>query len=143
VNSVILSAATRVLVPAILVLSVFVFWRGHNDPGGGFVGGLLAAAAFALLEKAEGRERAARALRFDPQSIAATGLGFALVAGVWGGLSDGTFLKGMWPVYHLGLPFGSIFLFDLGVYLVVLGTICAILFALEDSVSTDADPRDD
>lgn len=134
-NSVILSAATRLLVPAILVLSVFVFWRGHNEPGGGFVGGLLAAAAIALLEKAEGRARAARALRFDPTSIAAAGLGCALVAGVWGGLAEWTFLKGMWPLYHLGLPFGSIFLFDLGVYLVVLGTISAILFALEDAVS--------
>ncbi|MBP7242287.1 MnhB domain-containing protein [Amaricoccus sp.] len=139
-KSVILSAATRMLVPAILALSVFVFWRGHNEPGGGFVGGLLAAAAIALLEKAEGRARAARALRFDPQSIAAVGLGCAVTAGLWGGLARGTFLKGMWPFYDIGLPFGSIFLFDLGVYLVVLGTIAAILFALEDAVSTDADP---
>lgn len=139
-KSVILSTATRLLVPAILVLSVFVFWRGHNEPGGGFVGGLLAAAAFALLEKAEGRARAARALRVDPQSVAAFGLGCAVVAGIWGGVATGAFLKGMWPLYHLGLPFGSIFLFDLGVYLVVLGSICSILFALEESVSTDADP---
>jgi multicomponent Na+:H+ antiporter subunit B len=143
-NSVILSAATRLITPTILVLSVFVFYRGHNEPGGGFIGGLLAAAAFALLEKAEGRERAARALRFHPRSIAAFGLGCALTAGVWGGLQADTFLRGMWPLYDAyGLPFGSIFLFDLGVYLVVLGTICAILFALEDSVSTEADPGDD
>ena len=69
-NSLILSTATRVLVPLILVLSVFVFFRGHNEPGGGFIGGLLAATAFALLEKAEGLAAARRALRFDPQSIA-------------------------------------------------------------------------
>jgi multicomponent Na+:H+ antiporter subunit B len=143
-NSVILSAATRVLAPAILILSVFVFWRGHNEPGGGFIGGLLAASAFALLEKAEGREAAMRALRFNPVSIAALGLGIAVAAGVWGGFAYGAFLKGVWPFYEAyGLPFGSIFLFDLGVYLVVLGTICGILFALEDVVASEADPGED
>lgn len=149
-NSLILSAATRILVPAILLLSLFVFYRGHNEPGGGFIGGLLAAAAFALLEKAEGREATMRALRFRPQSISAFGLGCALVAGVWGAFAYGAFLKGVWPLLTVapdgsksGLPFGSIFLFDLGVYLVVLGAVCGILFALEDSVATDADPGSD
>lgn len=143
-NSIILSTATRLIVPVILVLSLFVFYRGHNEPGGGFIGGLLAATAFALLEKAEGREAAIRALRFNPVSIAATGLGFALVAGIWGGLQYGYFLKGVWPLYdNYGLPFGSIFLFDFGVYLVVLGTVCGILFALEEAVATEADRGDD
>jgi multicomponent Na+:H+ antiporter subunit B len=133
-QSVILSKATRIVAPVMLALSVFVFWRGHNEPGGGFVGGLIAAVSLALVEKAEGVAAARRALRVDPTTIAAIGLGCALVSGVWGGLAAGAFLKGMWPVYHLGLPFGSIFLFDLGVYLVVLGTVTAILFALEESV---------
>ena len=149
-NSVILSAATRILVPLILLLSLFVFYRGHNEPGGGFIGGLLAATAFALLEKAKGREAAMRALRFHPQAVSAFGLGCALAAGVWGALAYGDFLKGVWPLLTVapdgsksGLPFGSIFLFDLGVYLVVLGAVCAILFALEDAVATDADPGGD
>ena len=80
-NSLILSTATRLLMPLILLLSIFVFFRGHNAPGGGFVGGLLAATAFALLEKAEGLAAARRALRFHPQSIAAVGLGCALASG--------------------------------------------------------------
>jgi len=148
-KSLILSTATRVLLPLILLLSVFVFFRGHNAPGGGFVGGLLAATAFALLEKAEGLEAAKRALRFHPQSIAAVGLGCALASGVWGGLAAGHFLKGMWPFVTIdeagakhGLPIGSIPLFDLGVYLVVLGTVCGILFALEECVATEADRGD-
>jgi multisubunit Na+/H+ antiporter MnhB subunit len=148
-NSVILSTATRILMPVILLLSVFVFFRGHNDPGGGFIGGLLAATAFALLEKAEGRAAAARALRFRPQSIAAVGLGCALASGLWGGLGAGAFLKGMWPLVTIdeagnkhGLPLGSIPLFDFGVYLVVLGTVCAILFALEEVVADEADRGD-
>lgn len=143
-KSVILSTATRVLVPVILALSLFVFWRGHNDPGGGFIGGLLAATAFALLEKAEGIAAARRALRFRPESIAAVGLGCALASGLWGGLSYDIFLKGVWPFTTLdaagekhGLPLGSIPLFDFGVYLVVLGTVTAILFAIEEAVRAE------
>jgi multisubunit Na+/H+ antiporter MnhB subunit len=149
VNSLILSTATRLLMPLILLLSVFVFFRGHNAPGGGFVGGLLAATAFALLEKAEGLAAARRALRFHPPSIAATGLGLALASGVWGGLEYGAFLKGVWPFVTVdeagqkhGLPIGSIPLFDLGVYLVVLGTVSGILFALEENVAAEADRGD-
>ena len=149
-KSLILSTCTRMLMPLILILSVFVFWRGHNEPGGGFIGGLLAATAFALVEKAEGLEAAKRALRFRPQSIAAFGLGCEQVSGVWGGLQYGYFLKGVWPFITIdaegnkhGLPFGSIFLFDLGVYFVVLGTVCGILFALEDVVSREADVEED
>jgi multicomponent Na+:H+ antiporter subunit B len=149
VKSLILSTATRLLMPLILLVSVFVFFRGHNAPGGGFIGGLLAATAFALLEKAEGLAAARRALRFRPESIAAAGLGCALVSGVWGGLAAGAFLKGMWPFVTVdadgnkhGLPLGSIPLFDLGVYLVVLGTVCGILFALDEAVAGEADRGD-
>lgn len=129
-NSLILSTATRILTPAILILSVVVFFRGHNAPGGGFIGGLLAATAIALTQKAEGIAAARRMLRVRPEAIAATGLAFALVSGLWGGLAVGAFLKGMWPFYPT--PIGSVPLFDLGVYLVVLGTVAAILFALEE-----------
>jgi multicomponent Na+:H+ antiporter subunit B len=149
-NSVILSTATRFLVPLIVLLSVFVFFRGHNEPGGGFIGGLLAATAFALMEKAEGLAAARRALRFRPQSIAAFGLGCCLVAGLWGGLQYGYFLKGVWPMLTIaedgtkgGWPVGSIMLFDAGVYLVVLGSVCGILFALEQVVATEADKGED
>jgi multicomponent Na+:H+ antiporter subunit B len=143
-KSLILSTATRLLMPLILLASVFVFLRGHNEPGGGFIGGLLAATAFALLEKAEGLAAARRALVFAPQSIAATGLGMALAAGLWGGFTTGVFLEGVWTrIYQTtGLPVGSIPLFDLGVYLVVLGTVTSILFALEECVAAEADPGD-
>lgn len=140
-NSIILRTATRLLLPLILLLALFVFNRGHNEPGGGFIGGLLAAIAFALLEKAQGLEAARRALRFRPQSIAAVGLGCTLVSGLWGALQYGYFLKGVWPLIEKlpdgsksGLPLGSIMLFDFGVFLVVLGGVCGILFTLEEVV---------
>lgn len=149
-NSVILSTATRLLMPLILIMAVFVFYRGHNEPGGGFIGGLLATTAFALLEKAQGVEAARRALMFRPQTIAAAGLGFTLIGGLWGALTYGYFLKGVWPLItkhadgsKSGLPFGSIFLFDLGVFLVVLGGVCCILFALEEVVQSDKSEGED
>ncbi|TPE52177.1 MnhB domain-containing protein [Amaricoccus solimangrovi] len=149
-NSLILSTAARFLIPVILALSLFIFWRGHNEPGGGFIGGLLAATAFALLAKASGTAKARRTLYLRPRAIAAFGLGCALVGGIWGGLATGAFLKGMWPFLTIdaeghkhGLPFGSIMLFDFGVYLVVLGTVTGILFALEDSLAEDAAGAED
>jgi multisubunit Na+/H+ antiporter MnhB subunit len=150
-NSLILSAATRVLTPLILAFSVFVLLRGHNAPGGGFIGGLLAATAFALFAKSEGTAAARAALRVEPAGLALAGAGFALAAGLWGLVADGAFLAGVWPFLtataeggKAGLPVGSILLFDTGVYLVVVGAIGAIFFALEDEDSeAESGPGED
>jgi multicomponent Na+:H+ antiporter subunit B len=148
-KSLILSTATRILMPIILAMSVFILMRGHNEPGGGFIGGLIAALAFAMVEHAEGVPAARRALRVPPLSIGAFGLGCALVAGLWGGLTYGHFLKGVWPLLTVdaeghkeGIPAGSILLFDVGVYFVVLGVVTAILFTLEEEIS-GSDARGD
>ena len=53
-NSLILNTATRFLVALMLVFSIYLLWRGHNEPGGGFVGGLIAAIGFALYAIAYG-----------------------------------------------------------------------------------------
>ncbi|WP_424932248.1 MnhB domain-containing protein [Amaricoccus macauensis] len=150
IESLILQTVTRLLLPLILLLALFVFNRGHNEPGGGFIGGLLAAIAFALYEKAQGLEAARRALRFRPLSIAATGLGCTLAGGLWGAMQYGYFLKGVWPLIEKlpdgsksGLPLGSIMLFDFGVFLVVLGGVCGILFTLEEVVGNEMDSKED
>lgn len=133
-NSIILTTAMRFLKPLILALSVFILLRGHNEPGGGFVGGLLVAVAFALIEKAHGVEAARRAMGIEPLVLAGIGLGCCIAGGLWGGVVYGDFLRGVWPWYEeYGLPIGSILLFDLGVYLAVAGTVSAILFGLEDA----------
>lgn len=149
-NSVILTVMTRILVPVILAMSLFILLRGHNAPGGGFIGGLMAAIAFALIEKSEGLAAARSALRLPPLTIAAAGFGAAVLAGLWGGLAEGVFLRGMWPLYvpspsggMEGWPVGSVLLFDIGVCLVVLGSVSGILFALEDSVQDDDRDRGD
>ena len=141
-NSLVLSTITRLLAPLLLVFSVFILLRGHNDPGGGFIGGLIAAIAFILITKAEGSRQARRSLRVRPLTIAGTGLMMAIAAGVWGLIAKGAFLKGIWPLItytdtgdKAGLPIGSILLFDVGVYLVVIGGVCGIFLALEDAVA--------
>jgi multicomponent Na+:H+ antiporter subunit B len=118
----------------LVLFSVFILFRGHNEPGGGFVGGLLIAGAFALYSLAYEAEAARRLLRFDPRTIIGVGLVTAAVSGlaaVWHGQP---FLTGLWLPYRI--PFlgklGTVFFFDLGVYLVVLGTTLLILFTLEE-----------
>jgi multicomponent Na+:H+ antiporter subunit B len=149
-NSIILTAATRILTPLMVAFSFFILLRGHNEPGGGFIGGLIATTAFALYAKALGVAATRAALRVEPASIAVAGLGLAVLAGLWGLVIGDAFLEGMWPLItttaeggKAGLPVGSVLLFDVGVYLVVVGSVLAILFALEDDVATDDPQRDD
>ena len=133
-KSLILRTASRYLMVLLVLFSVFILFRGHNEPGGGFVGGLLIAGAFALYSLAYEAEAARRLLRLDPRTIIGVGLVTAAVSGlaaVWHGQP---FLTGLWlpyPIPFLG-KLGTVFFFDLGVYLVVLGTTLLILFTLEE-----------
>jgi len=131
-RSLLLEVSSRALLPLILVFSVFLLLRGHNEPGGGFVGGLVAASAFALVAVAKGVGEARRTLRFDPRTLIAAGLAVALGSAAAPMLIDRPFLTGLWPGVTLpavGKP-GSPLWFDLGVYLVVVGVVLTVLWAL-------------
>ena len=130
-SSLILSTAARLLVALLLLFSIFVMLRGHNEPGGGFIGGLIAATAFALYVMAEGAGAVRAVLRIDPRKVAGLGLACALAAGGIGMLAGEEFLRGLWvalPSTKVGTPL----LFDIGVYLVVLGGIVSLVLALEE-----------
>jgi multicomponent Na+:H+ antiporter subunit B len=132
--SLILRSSARFLFPLMLVFSVFLLVRGHNEPGGGFVGGLVAATAFALVLLAEGLDAARRLLRRAPLSFVAAGLLVALLSGLAPLLAGRPFLTGLWletPLPVVG-KVGSPVVFDVGVYLVVLGIVLTILFALAE-----------
>lgn len=134
-NTLIFRTVAPFLAALMLVFSVFVLLRGHNEPGGGFIGGLIAASALAIQGIAQGVSSVRRALKLDPLTIA--GLGLCLSAGagllpLFGGLP---FMTGLWieiPMVEADVPVSSVMLFDLGVYLVVTGTITAIALALEE-----------
>ena len=133
-RSLILSTATRYLMPLLLLFSVFLLLRGHNEPGGGFVGGLVAAAAFALFAIAEGVAPARRMLFVHPRTLLGTGLLIAAGAGL---LSVGLglpYMTGLWSSFELPVvgKLGTPLLFDVGVYLVVIGMVLMIVFELAE-----------
>lgn len=131
-TSIILSTTIRLLLPLLLLFSVFLLLRGHNEPGGGFVGGLVAAAAIVLYTLAEGVEPARRILIVNPRQLIAGGLLVALSSGVIPFFYGLPFQTGLWlpralPVLgHVGTPL----LFDLGVYLLVAGMALLIVLSL-------------
>lgn len=131
-NSIILATVSRLLTGLLLVFSVFLLLRGHNLPGGGFAGGLVAASAFVLHALAAGFPAARRMLWLDPRTIMALGLLVAAGSGVLGFFYDLPFLTGLWdktPLPVVG-KLGTPLVFDTGVYLLVLGMTCLVVFAL-------------
>jgi multicomponent Na+:H+ antiporter subunit B len=133
-SSIILRTATRFLIVLLTLESVFILLRGHNEPGGGFIGGLLIASGFALYALAFGPQESRALLQIDPRSLIASGLLAALLSGCIGLVWSEGFLKGLWlpwPIPGVGKA-GTVLLFDLGVYLVVWGTALLILFTLDE-----------
>ncbi|MBN2906291.1 MAG: Na+/H+ antiporter subunit B [Rhodobacteraceae bacterium] len=138
-NSVILRAGTRYLVGLLLVFSIYMLLRGHNEPGGGFIGGLTGATGFILYAIACGTRDARAALRVAPQTIAVAGLGIALLAGLASALFGDAFFTGQWLFLggsetEKGLPLSTVLLFDVGVYLVVFGAVLTLVFAMEEEL---------
>lgn len=134
-NTLIFRTIAPFLAAMMLVFSVFVLLRGHNEPGGGFIGGLIAASAFAIQGIAQGVSAVRRALKLDPLAIAGIGLLLSALAGLLSLPLAVPFMTGLWVDLPLGLdrvPVSSVMLFDLGVYLVVMGSITAIALALEE-----------
>ena len=130
-NSLILTTAARVITALMLAFSLCLLVRGHNAPGGGFVGGLVAASALFFQAIANGVAATRRWLRMDPRAIAVVGVAVALVAGLAAALSGAPFLTGVWA-FPAGIPLGTPLLFDVGVYLVVVGAVTTLVFALEE-----------
>lgn len=136
-DSLILRLASRALFLPLLLLSLVVLYRGHNLPGGGFIGGLLAAAPFVLISLATSVERARTVLRISPVTLMACGIAFALAGALPSLLMNETFFTGLWlPAFeapllgavHLGTPL----VFDVGVYLAVIGFTLTVAFNLEE-----------
>lgn len=133
-NSIILRTTMRLLASLLLLASLFLLWRGHNEPGGGFAGGLTGAAAAILYAVALGPADARRLLRFPPQQVIAAGLAMAVASAVVGVVLGDPFLTGQWWDLELGglgpVKFGTPFVFDVGVYLAVVGVALTIMYAL-------------
>ncbi|MCS6772234.1 MAG: Na+/H+ antiporter subunit B [Kiritimatiellae bacterium] len=135
-SSLILRTATRYLVPLLLLFSIYLLLAGHNYPGGGFVGGLAAAAGLSLYALAFDVASAKRMLKISPTGLAGLGLLVSSASGLPALTESRPYLTGLWTVLHAPgfepLKVGTPILFDLGVYLVVLGVTMSIIFALAE-----------
>ena len=134
-KSIVLSQTTKFLTPAFVVLSLFITYRGHNLPGGGFIGGLMLSTAFALLAVSEGVEKARKALRIPPELLIAFGLITALLSGLLSVWVGGAFMESLWlPGFSLPLigkvHLGTPILFDIGVFMTVAGFTLKVFFSL-------------
>jgi multicomponent K+:H+ antiporter subunit A len=129
-----LAMMSRPLLSLVLLVAVFVFFRGHNLPGGGFIAALMTAVALVLQFFANGYDFARPRLRFDFYMMVAIGLGLALLTGVGALFFDQPFLTSTFGHFHLPLvgevELASAMVFDLGVYLTVIGVIMIIAIRL-------------
>lgn len=130
-NSLILRTLAPFITLLMIVFSVFVTLRGHNSPGGGFIGGLLAASGIALYALAFGVEPTRRLLRLHPLTIAAAGLMLSAASGLASALYGVPYMTGLW--FDIGIDVSTVMSFDIGVYLVVVGAFASILLALQET----------
>lgn len=130
-RSVILEVGTRLVYHTMLIGSLFLLFAGHNLPGGGFAGGLLAGIALVMRYLAGGRYELGAALPLHPGILMGTGLSVATLAALGPIFFGGTTLQS--AVFEFTLPafgdvkFATAVIFDIGVYLVVVGLVLEIL----------------
>lgn len=135
IRSSILATAVRYLLPLQLLFAFFVLARGHNEPGGGFIAGLVVAAAFALYAIAEDVDAARAILRYSPRSFIAVGLLVALGSTLPAILTGQPLMTGLWSSAEIPVigKLGTPFLFDIGVFLAVVGVTLLIIFSLMET----------
>lgn len=138
INNVILRTVTKVVVFIILTLAVYLFFAGHNSPGGGFVGGLVLAAAFVLLFIVYDIETIRKGVPLDFKKVAALGA-FISVGTGFGALLFGEPFLSMSFDYFTFPFFGevelsTVTLFEAGVALAVVGVVCTIILSISEDV---------
>jgi multisubunit Na+/H+ antiporter MnhB subunit len=140
-RSVIVDTSVRVLFLSILVLSLYFLFAGHNQPGGGFVGGLVAGAAIALRYVAGGVDEVRTALRWSAETLLGVGLLVAALTAVAPIVLGHDVLDHAYYETTLGalgdVKVTSALPFDIGVYLVVLGLIMMMFEAFGDEIAFD------
>ncbi|WP_137972484.1 monovalent cation/H+ antiporter subunit A [Pseudomonas sp. F(2018)] len=133
-NPLILMTLSRLLLPLALLISVFIFLRGHNLPGGGFIAGLITAVALALQYIASGVAWVEQRLPLNYQRMAGVGVLIAALTGLGSWVFGRPFLTSAFGHFELPLvgefELATAMLFDLGVYLTVVGATLMVLVNL-------------
>lgn len=134
-KSEILKLGAGVLKYLFLIVSVWVLLRGHNFPGGGFIGGLIAGSALIFKPLAFEIESMRVESRQSGVVFLTLGLSLVLISAVTGLLTEGSVLKGMWskiPLFFTEEPFklGTPLIFDIGVYFTVIGFLFLVVISM-------------
>ncbi|MFR9731100.1 MnhB domain-containing protein [Saccharopolyspora sp. MS10] len=141
-RAVLLELAARIVFPTVLVLSIYLLFAGHDRPGGGFSGGLVAGQAFALRYLAGGRMDDSAIISLRPPVLIGLGLTIATLTGFVPLLVGGQLLES--AIYKISLPllgeikFVTSIVLDIGVYLLIVGVVLDLLRTLGSGIEADA-----
>lgn len=136
-NSLILQTATRFVVPMLLLLSAVITLQGHNIPGGGFIGGLVASSAFALHAIAFSPASTRSMIRVDLIRLVGIGLTIAIVSALISAFTAYPVMTGLWtsidvPGVEGAIKVGTPLLFDVGVYITVIAVVLTMIITLQE-----------
>jgi len=134
-RSLMLEYVARTAYWLMLLASVWILLRGHNAPGGGFIAGLVAVAATALMAIVYGVDDARRRLPLQPLQLAVAGVLLALISGLPGAWDGNPFPTPQWWSIEVGsnvFKLSTVIMFDIGVFAAVWGAFATYLFALLD-----------
>jgi len=132
-RALILEKAVPPLYWLMLAAAAWILLRGHNEPGGGFIGGLVALAATAACAIAFGVDAARRRMPLAPPRLALVGVALALGSGLPAVLAGKPYLTHLWfdlPLGSVELPLSTVLVFDAGVFCAVWGSLAGYAFAL-------------
>ncbi|MHA6252846.1 Na(+)/H(+) antiporter subunit B [Oceanobacillus sp. CAU 1775] len=133
-NNMMLQTGIKIITFIVFAFSIYLFFTGHNNPGGGFIGGLMTASAILLLYLAFDKKIVNKTVSFNFTTIIGVGLLFAVATGIIGIFFEDPFLTQYFDYFQFPI-FGEVELttalpFDLGVYLVVVGAAMTIILAI-------------
>ncbi len=140
-TSTLFKTAARLIVPLTLIFAAYIAMRGHNSPGGGFIGGLMASVGLILYRMAHGRAALLRLLPFHPRVLVALGLAIAYVTALvplalGQPLLTSLVIDGLYIGLGQTIHFASAVFFDIGVLLVVVGVTVGMIQRLSEEVDS-------
>jgi multicomponent Na+:H+ antiporter subunit B len=133
-RTLILATILHALVPLFLGFALYMFFRGHDKPGGGFIAGLIASIPFMIHTMVFGFKITSSMFKVKPRLLTGLGLLLAFSSGMFSAVKGDAFMTPLWVEDKLPLigKIGTPIFFDLGVFLVVFGVVLQITFLLTE-----------
>lgn len=144
-TSSILRTANGIIFPLTLLFALYMALKGHNYPGGGFIGGLIAAVALVLYRMSHGTNAMMRLMPIHPRVLVAVGLGVAALTGIVPLFFGEPMLRSIAPYINLGfgepVHMPSAMFFDVGVLLVVVGVSVGMIVRLGEELPPEEEEQ--